>query len=409
MDTLTAMVIVHGMVVHILRKILIKYVKYFRWLYTLYYWVGSLVVNVLKILVKPRNNLILFISYGGRKFDDSPRQIYEGMIKDPRFEDYEFIWAFRNPNDFDIPRGKIIQVDSLKYYMIALQARVWISNSSVQRGLSFKGKHTFYVNTWHGTPIKKLGADMAKGNKAFGGKAKSGADIMTAQSKYEVDIISRAFGIPRERFIICGLPRNDRLAAVNHEDKRQAMEIICLPVDKKLILYAPTFREYERDEKLNCVLAPPIDFARWHTALGSEYVVLFRAHYEVAKFMNDSIIDGFVFDVSDYPEINDLIIASDILISDYSSLFFDFSILDRPMFCYTYDYDEYIEKRGVYFDIRKELPGGSVSEDELLRLIITVPGDRVIERVRRFRDKYVECYGHATDALLDLIHQELSK
>ena len=81
MDTLTAMVIVHGMVVHILRKILIKYVKYFRWLYTLYYWVGSLVVNVLKILVKPRNNLILFISYGGRKFDDSPRQIYEGMIR----------------------------------------------------------------------------------------------------------------------------------------------------------------------------------------------------------------------------------------------------------------------------------------------------------------------------------------
>lgn len=392
-----------------MKKYLMTIVKLFRPLYTIYYWVGTLLLGLIKYIVKPENNLILFISFGGKKFDDSPRIIYEAMINDERFNGYELVWAFHNPNDFKIPRGRKIKTDSFKYYITALKARCWITNSRVERGLKFKGKNTFYFNTWHGTPIKKMGKDITVENKSFNSKDKWNVDIMTSQSKYEADIFSRVFNIERERFLLCGLPRNDSLANSTEESKLAMRKKIGLPLEKKVILYAPTFREYERDNKYNVVLAPPIDFDKWKKVIGDDHVVLFRAHYEVAKVLNIEPGDGFIFNVSDYPVLNDLMIASDMLISDYSSIYFDYSILDRPMLCYAYDYEEYVEKRGLYFDIRDVLLGGSITEDELLNLIRDIPYIKDVDLVTSFRSNYVQNYGNATGISLDTIYKNIEK
>lgn len=178
-----------------------------------------------------------------------------------------------------------------------------------------------------------------------------------------------------------------------------------LPEGKKVILYAPTFREYERDQHLNCVMDAPIDFTKWQRELGEDYVVLLRAHYEVASVLTEKGAEGFVYDVSAYPVLNELMIASDMLISDYSSIYFDYSILDKPMICFAYDYMEYAEKRGLYFDIREELLGGSVSEDELLEVVKSVQSSESAASASKFREKYLDSYGNAAHLSVDRIYE----
>lgn len=153
--------------------------------------------------------------------------------------------------------------------------------------------------------------------------------------------------------MICGLPRNDILIHNDDETKEKYKQKINIPKDKKVILYAPTFREYVRDRKLNCVLEPPVNFGFWEEKLGSGYVVLLRCHYEVSKVMNISTDNEFVFDVSEYPVLNELMLASDMLISDYSSIIYDYSCLDRFRKQYVSEYGHATER--VVDEIYKKL------------------------------------------------------
>ena len=386
---------------------LITVVKYYKGIYRLWCCIGNGILKILQIFVKPDDRLILFTSLGGRKYDDSPRAIYEAMREDERFRDFKKVWAFRYPKNFDVPGAEVITIDTLQYYITALKARCWITNAGIQRDLSFKRKQTFYLNTWHGTAIKKMGLDkkdlyIPKKEKTLS-EAKNNPviDIMLSQGDYDVDIFSRAYLMPRERFLKCGLPRNDRLASYSMEERDKLKKALNLPLDKKIILYAPTFRDYERDAMRNHILAPPIHLNQWEQALANDYCLLVRAHYEVAKILNITE-NAFVRNVSDYPELNDLMIAADILISDYSSIFFDFSIMDKVMLHFTYDYDTYLEQRGMYFDIRKELSGAD-KEEELLTLLTSLNEQKEIERTVQFRNRYVNYYGTAVKQSLDCI------
>lgn len=379
---------------------LITIIKHIRWIYDIYYYGCNFLVKMMGIFVKKEDNLILITSFGGKKYDDSPKVLYEKMIRDSRFDGYNIIWAFHNPEQFAHLKLNTIKVDTISYFKTALKARCWITNSGIERGLNFKPKSTFYFNTWHGTPIKKMGSDLSKKNESFKGKGRNTVDIMTAQSDFEADVFSRVFGIPANNFLKCGLPRNDKLANYTHEHYKLIKEKLELPKDKKVILYAPTFREYERDAEHNCILKPPMNLDKWQERLGDEYCLLFRAHYEVAKVMNmqDNV---FVKNMSSYESLEDLMIVSDILISDYSSIFFDFSIMDKVMLHFTYDYDKYKEKRGMYFDIREYLPGGK-NEDEIIELLRKLT-DIEKDATRKFREKYINYYGNAADQSLDCI------
>ena len=377
-------------------------IKQYGWLRAIYSSVGSVLLKTIGVFVKTDNRLILFNSFGGKKYDDSPKEIYEAMRSDDRFRGYKFVWAFHKPEQFDIPGASIIKTDNLKYFLTAIKATCWVTNSSIERGLSFKKRNTIYVNTWHGTPLKKMGNDQI----ASGRKLCYKFDLQCAQSEYEAKIFSKAFNIPLDKFLISGLPRNDILANITDSFSRQIKGKIGLPRDKKVILYAPTFREYERDEKHNCVLRPPVDFNTWKRVLGEDFIVLLRLHYEVKKALVDSIDGYFVRDVSDYPRLNDLMISSDLLVTDYSSIMFDYSILNKPIFIYAYDFDEYNKKRGMYFDVRKDLPG-EIEENKLLHLIKKYDDEDNIKKVAQFRKKYVTAYGNATTDTLNAIYEML--
>lgn len=386
-----------------MKQKLVNILKYNKVAYAVYYRVMSFCMNVLKLFVKTDDKLILFNSFAGRKYDDSPKAIFEEMRKDPRFKGYRLVWAFHQPEKYDAPQK--IKTDGLNYFKTALAARVWVTNSSVERGLNFTGKHTLYFNTWHGTPMKKMGTDIGASNTSFGNKGDSHFDVMMSQGHFETDVFSRSFGIPKEKFLEVGLPRNDILANYTDTYRKRLREKLNIRPDQTVILYCPTFREYDKDESLGVVMAPPMDLEKWERELGNGYALLMRAHYEVSKVMK--IEDNeFVRNMTDYPDLNDLYIAADILISDYSSVFFDFSITGKPMLHFCYDYDKYSSKRGMYFDIREKISGAD-NEDGVIDLIKQLDLEAEKKKTESFRNQYVNFYGSATTAAVDCIAKEL--
>lgn len=384
-----------------MKQRLANFLKYNKYAYAIYYFVVSLFINFLKLFIKTDDKLILFNSFAGRKYDDSPKAIFEAMKADLRFADYRIIWAFHQPEKFQVEGAEKIRTDGFQYFKTALSARVWVTNSSVERGLHFKGKNTFYLNTWHGSPIKKMGSDISTDNQSFGTKSENLVDIMNTQSYFEAEIFSRCFGIPRDHFLEVGLPRNDELVSYTEEHRGELKRRLGIPTKKKVLLYCPTFREYEKDENHGVVLAPPMDLKKWERILGDQFILLFRAHYEVSKVMEIEE-NEFVRNVTDYPSLNDLMIVSDILISDYSSIFFDYSIMDKGMLHFTYDYDKYQKKRGMYFDVRDCIDGGA-NEDEVIAVIKELNEEKSIYRTRLFRKKYMNFYGSAAKKTVDCI------
>ncbi len=386
---------------------LINRIKYSKFLYKCYLWCGSLMVYVLKKSLKTDNKLILFASYSGKRYDDTPRDMYEAMIHDSRFDDYKIVWAFMNPEKFPMPQCEKIEINSLKYLITALKARVWITNVNMTRGLGFKGINTLRFNSWHGTAVKYIGADIKSNNETFVLKNESDlADIMIAQGRYDQQIYSRAFKLPKEKVFITGFPRNDSLVTNNTKEYiTKIKEKLNIDPNKQVILYAPTYRDFEKDDGNNCVLRPPFDISKWKEQLSDKYILLIRAHQEVVNVL-DMNEDEFVRNLSLYPELNDILLITDILISDYSGILFDYSILGRKIYCYTYDYDRYEKERGMYIDVRKDLPSYD-KENDLLAAIKNEKDNSVQEAVLKFREKYIEKYGNSAQRANDVIFEEM--
>lgn len=369
-----------------------------KWIYSVYFLSMSLIIKVLKLFVRTDDHLILFVSYGGRYFNDNPKIIYDAMMVDDRFKGYKLVWAFTNPNSIKIDTPKI-KIDSLRYIIMALKARCWVTNVSIERGLNFRGRNTFYFYTTHTVLPKKCGFDCAQRIFSY---YQYNYDCICAQSEVEKNIQMSAYRVRGDQIMISGYPKNDILCNYSKEKRQELRRNLNLPPNKKVILYAPTFRDAIYGS-MNC----PVNFKKWESVLGSDFVVLFRAHPVVANETSIDSSTGFIYDVSSYIDNADLMIASDILISDYSGIFFEYAVQDKLMFCYAYDYEDYIKTRELYFDIRKELPGGLLDEETLLKHI-KEPMKEDLELVNQFREKYVTVSGHSTSLCLDKIIAEIS-
>ena len=246
---------------------------------------------------------------------------------------------------------------------------------------------------------------MVGNSKSFRGKGKLDVDIFTVQGNYEADIFTRVFRIRQDAIAKIGLPRNDIYMNYTEEYAEKLRRKLNIPLRKKVILYAPTFREYESEHGRERVLNVPISLSKWEEKLGEEYMLLFRAHYEVAKSMN--ITDSaFIKDMSLYPQLEDLMIISDILVSDYSSIFFDYSIMHKPMLSFCYDYERYAMERGMYFDIRDYLPNAD-DEDNLIKLVLSTDTTAESVATKAFQETFVNEYGTAAKKSLDIIYDNI--
>ena len=347
----------------------------------LYRFFGTIILKFVGLFVRTDHNLVVFISLMGTRFNDSPRSIYEYMMTHEEYKHYKMVWAFEHPEDY--PEIPSVRIDTPRFFVTALKAGYWISSTQFERGLAYKKKKTKYLYTAHGAAIKLCGND-CPGRKDFDYRR---VDYLCVESEYDKYVFKRAFKAREESFLEVGRPCNDILWSVSDEQKQGLKRKMDLPQDKKVILYAPTWRDSRNGGK-SYDIKPPIDLEKWEKRLSDDYIVLFRAHHITTKVM-DVQFNSFLRNYSDYPEINELYIVSDILITDYSSVMVDYAILERPILCFAYDYDEYLKERGTYFDLEKELPNKPCrTQDELLNIIETIDFENQKTKTIAFKEKY---------------------
>lgn len=335
---------------------------------------------------KVEDKTVFFESYQGRSFSCSPKAIFEEMRDSGEYTDYEFIWGLRDAkiHNFRKTMKKLMGASSTTgggtitvhkyetygYYKDLARAKYWIMNSNVRPFLKPR-KEQVYVQTWHGTPLKKIGLDVPSSELDYSKEGKK-FSYMISPSKYCSEKYISAFGLKGREDIVLetGYPRNDALFTFDQAKVNSILRELDIPRNKKLILYAPTFRDNKHSEISGYENATGLDFEKLKEQIGDEYIILFRAHYFVAKNMDFEKLDGFVIDVSNYEDVNDIYIVSDLLITDYSSVFFDYANLKRPIIFYMYDYEEYKSNARDFYLDQSELPGPiAKTQSELVKAI----------------------------------------
>lgn len=314
---------------------------------------------------KTRQDLILFESNLGRNYSGNPRAIYEELLNRGLDKKYKIYWIFENTEGVDVP-GNVKKVlrESYSYLRLTWQAKMWITDTRMM-GYVIKNPNTKFIMTWHGTPLKKLGLDMddifmAKNRgiekyKASFWNHSRRWDYLVAPNEYSEKIFRNCFDF-KKTMLKTGYPRNDILVNQNNKEYINMLkDKYKIPKNKKIILYAPTFRDDENVAKNKYVFNPHINFDVLYRNLKNDYVFIVKYHYFITSKLDWTRFKGFITDID--TDIKELYLLSDIMMTDYSSTMFDYSVLKRPMIFYTYDLDKYAGDRGFYFDFIETAPG----------------------------------------------------
>ena len=367
------------------------------------------------IVLRVNPKVVVFESNLGRNYTGNPKCIYEEMVARGLDKEYR-CYVILEDLATQIPGNAVkVKRTRIQYFYIMAIARVIVSDSRMPKYI-IKRKGVTYIQTWHGTPLKKLALDMDDVSMA-GEKdietykynfAKNAAtwDYLISQNEFSTKVFRQAFAFYKQILEI-GYPRNDILFQKNNEkDIRALKEELGLPLDKKIILYAPTWRDDEFYDKGKYKFASKLDFDLAREELKEEYVFIVKYHYLVQDQIDWSSYKGFVYNYDMTCDISLLYLVSDMLITDYSSVMFDYSLLRRPILFYTYDLDKYKnELRGFYFDLTKEAPGPLVTTtSELINQIKNYRMEEYQAAYDAFHDKYNHADdGTASQKVVDLI------
>ncbi|GHP14745.1 CDP-glycerol:poly(glycerophosphate) glycerophosphotransferase [Lentilactobacillus fungorum] len=311
------------------------------------------------------NTTIIFESFGGRQVSDSPYAIYK--VFKTLYPGINMIWSIDRSQKAFCKQHDIAYVirRTNKWVRLLEKSQFWISNARFPSWVK-KPNYVTYIQTWHGTPLKKLGLDIenvsmpgtttAKYHKNFVREANRW-DALVSPNDYSTQIFRSAFGF-NNQILKIGYPRNDELINTSKDEITAIKEQLGIPLDKKVVMYAPTYRDNQFAEKGKYTFELPFNLDDFRKSFGNDTVLILRMHYLISNALDISNYSDFVYDFSNYPNISDLYLVSDLLITDYSSVFFDYAYLKRPILFYPYDYHLYKEElRGFYLNYEKDLPG----------------------------------------------------
>ena len=344
---------------------------------------------------------VYFESFFGRNATCNPRAMDREIAR--RHPDLPRYWSV-DDYSIEVPDGATaLIIGSQEWWKVRETAR-WIVTNEWLRTRYVKRSFQTVLQTWHGSMYKKIGLDRAGKGRAHLDKARlerSNWDLFLSQNADTTPIIRRAYDFPHG-VVESGYPRNDELRDPDPSRVSEIRTLLGIPEGNLAVMYAPTWREVGQEdvELLNVV--------ELSAQLGEGYTFLQRGHVRTLE-LGDMVRHDDVIDVSTYPQINDLYLAADVLITDYSSMMFDFSVTRRPMVFYTPDLDEYTDPkvRGVYFDLEEVAAGPVVRTpgevvDLLAKLDTWVPtfADRYDAWTARFNHADD---GHASERAVDAL------
>ncbi len=310
----------------------------------------------------PRGDHVLFEAWKGKQYSDSPRAVFEELRA--RGDGRRAVWAVAH-HGVEVPDDvETVLRFSADYYRLLGSAAAVVTNDSLDPSFR-KRPGSVYLQTWHGTPLKRIGHDM--GTIRFANvryleefdRDVAAWDLLVSPNPFCSSVLPRAFGYVGT-VLDSGYPRND----VFHDPVAAAARTAAararlgLEPGRSVVLYAPTWRDTRYDASGRYAFHLRLDLERLRADLGDEAVLLLRGHQLVADSMARTPYPDFVRDVSHHPDITDLYLVADVLVTDYSSTMFDYANTGRPMVFFAYDLEQYRDElRGFYLDYLTEVPG----------------------------------------------------
>jgi CDP-glycerol glycerophosphotransferase len=335
----------------------------------------------------PLRDSVVFVSWKGKQCGDNPLAIAQELRS--RGDDREHIWAVADYSVAAPDGAKTVLTGTEDYFEALGRSRYVIANDDM--GLNYhKRDGQFYVQTWHGTPLKKIGFDITQpqfisGVGYFDVLVADVAkwDLLLSPNPFSTPIMRRAFRYEGE-VLESGYPRNDVLHSGDAgRIAADVRERLGLPEGKRAVLYAPTWRDNQYYASGRYRFDFRLDLERAWRQLGDDYVFLIRGHHHMAEDVPAGTRPGFAINVTAYPDISELFLVSDVLVTDYSSVMFDFAPTGRPMVFFTYDLEQYRDNlRGFYFDFEAEAPGPLLAtSDEVVSAIRDIDSVAAAHRV----------------------------
>lgn len=352
--------------------------------------IARTIINMFNCLPIKKNKIFLF-SYYGSQYGCNPKYISEYIVKNYPSDKFDVVWAFNDISSKEHIQGvRKVKIMTLKYFYELCTSKVIITNFRTV-DMFKKRKNQYYIQTWHSSlrlkQIEKDAENSLPENYIKMAKEDSKkCDLLLSGCKYSTDIFKRAFWYNGEIFEH-GTPRNDLLAKVDEQYKADIKKKINISKDTKLVLYAPTFRKNDDLEVYNLDYKEVLNSLK--LKFGGDWRFCVKLHPHLISKSEQLNYGDDVLDLTKYDDIQELLAISDVLISDYSSLIFDFGLTKKPCFLYVPDLDEYTNQdRKLYFDI------------EQLPFINTKSSTDLVTEIRSF-DK--ERYNQELDVFLDSI------
>lgn len=328
-----------------------------------------------------QKGVVLFDSFNGKVIGDNPLDIFLELQKVR--PDLKFFWT--TGAGTKAPEGATgVRFESKQWLDLLASAEYIVANTSLPWYFRKVSGQT-YLQTWHGTPLKRLVHDIPPGSLTKSyldtmDREAAAWDYLISPSKFCTEVLPRAFGY-RGEVLESGYPRNDRLKTHKPEDRQRIRAALGVTDPKTvLVMYAPTWRDYKRTATGNWDLVSYMDP---NIKLPNGFRMMFRGHTNTHA-IDSSKAAGSAIDVTRYPDVTELYIAADVLVTDYSSVMFDFSVTGKPIIFLVPDLERYRAERGFYFDFEAEAPGPILStDDEVVKTLSKLP-----ETAKNFQKAY---------------------
>lgn len=330
---------------------------------------------------KSLKNQVLFESFQGKVIGDNPLYVFN-ELKRVR-PDLKFLWT--TGANTVAPEGAVGVAFGSKPWLDALATSKYLVNNTNWPWYFRKGKGQIYLQTWHGTPLKRLGREIPNNNLTKSyldtmDREAAAWDFLVSPNHYCTEVFPGAFGY-HGKIIETGYPRNDRLTTATSQERQTIRESIGITDPSTiLVLYAPTWRDYKRSATGNW---ESVTFMDEDIELPEGFRMIYRGHTNTHA-AHKTQVAGRAIDVTKYPDVAELYIAADILITDFSSVMFDFSVTGKPILFLAPDLERYRAERGFYFDFEAEAPGPILKSDQEVLVAL----GKIESFSKSYNDKY---------------------